>query len=1072
MTVLPELVGESPGILAIRDRIARLVARASEVRRLPPVLIQGETGTGKGLVARALHRAGPRSGGPFVDVNCAAIPETLLEAEMFGFERGAFTDARQAKRGLFQTAHTGTIFLDELGLLPADLQAKFLKVVEDRKVRRLGATRDETVDVWIIAASNENLQAAVREGKFREDLYHRLSVVSLEMPPLRQRGDDILVLAERFLALASADYGRPPARLDAGGRAKLLAHHWPGNVRELGNVMERVALLSDAPIITADVLALDPGPAPSTEPPAALSALDVVRNHLMSTLEHTGWNISATARVLRISRNTVLARMAKCGLHADPSVPFRRHVSRRLATRPTRWPNPVATKAEDEPRHETFLLARFSGSGSAPNPNALVVKTIERLGGRVEASSRESVVAVFAAGQVEDASTVAAYAAASIQRALAGALREPGRWPGPTIALHGAGTEPARRDAMWAELQTLVGKASPGEIVASEPLAQFLRRRFAVSPVDELASFYRIGLHTGGTSESGSQFVDRIEELSLLRRCFEGAAAGHGQMVAIAGEPGIGKSRLLAEFRRATAASQGGWVEGQCYAFAAFIPYFPVLQIVRDVCVLAEGDPWDVVIEKLEALADRVGVPRAMISPLAALLGSKGEPEAEGWAAPEIMRAQLFGAVRALLQGLARERPLVIVVEDLQWMDETSEAMLAVLAEGIASTRLLLLVTYRSGYVPAWIASSQGTRISLMPLSPEDSHALMRAGSGGHDIPAALADLLAARAEGNPFFLEELIRTGSDARGAERTEVPATVQDVLAGRLTRLGSEDRRVLTTAAVVGREFAVPLLGALLRLPAGELEASLDRLQADEFLLPRIETDATKQRFKHVLTQEAAYALVPLAERQQLHRQVVAEMERLYVERIADHVERLGDHAYEGELWEKAVVYLRRAGVKAALRSAGREAAARFERAKEAIDRLPPTRANQERAMQLRLTLRNPLFLLADFGHALEVLGEVVALAEALDAPAQGGLACAYMANAHFMLGNVDDGMRFAEMARVNGAARGDAPLLAITYCHLGQLLYVKGDYPASVGMMEQCLAEIEAMASHRGSNMAHV
>jgi tetratricopeptide (TPR) repeat protein len=198
----------------------------------------------------------------------------------------------------------------------------------------------------------------------------------------------------------------------------------------------------------------------------------------------------------------------------------------------------------------------------------------------------------------------------------------------------------------------------------------------------------------------------------------------------------------------------------------------------------------------------------------------------------------------------------------------------------------------------------------------------------------------------------------------------------------------------------------------------------------------------------------------------------MERLYVERIADHVERLGDHAYEGELWEKAVVYLRRAGVKAALRSAGREAAARFERAKEAIDRLPPTRANQERAMQLRLTLRNPLFLLADFGHALEVLGEVVTLAEALDAPAQGGLACAYMANAHFMLGNVDDGMRFAEMARVNGAARGDAPLLAITYCHLGQLLYVKGDYPASIGMMEKCLAELEATASHRGSNMARV
>jgi len=1074
MELLSELLGNSPVMTALRETARRLLPPGRS--RLPPILIQGETGTGKGLLARGLQAGSARADGPFVEINCAALPATLLEAEMFGFERGAFTDARQPKRGLFQTAHTGTIFLDEIGLLPADLQAKFLKVVEDHRVRRLGATRDETIDVWIIAASNENLQTAVRDGKFREDLYHRLSVVSLEMPPLRQRGNDIITLAERFLALASADYGRPPARLDAAARARLLAYHWPGNVRELGNVMERVAVLSEAPIITADLLDLDPGPAPSTAPPTATSALDVMRNHLMSTLEHTGWNISATARFLGISRNTVLARMAKYGLHADPSVPFRRHVARRLATRPTRWPTPGSGTAEGERRHETFLLARFSGSGSAPNPNALVVKTIERLGGRVEASSRESVVAVFTAGQVEDASTVAAYAAASIQRALAAVLREPGRWPGPTIALHGAGTEasaaPARRDAMWAELQTLVGKASPGDIVASEPLAQFLRRRFSVSPVGEPGSLYRIGLPAGGPSGAGSQFVDRIEELSLLRRCFETAAAGRGQVVAIAGEPGIGKSRLLAEFRRATAESQGRWVEGQCYAFAAVIPYFPVLQIIRDVCALAEGDPWDVVIEKVEALADRVGAPREVVSPLAALLGIKGEPEGESSIAPEIMRAQLFGAVRALLLGLARERPLVIVVEDLQWMDETSEAMLAALAEGIASARLLLLVAYRSGYAPAWIASSQGTRISLMPLSPEDSHALMRSGSGGRDLPAPLADLIAARAEGNPFFLEELVRTVSDGKAAARAEVPATVQDVLAGRLMRLGPEDRRVLTTAAVVGREFAVPLLRALLDLPTKELDASLDRLQAGEFLLPRNEGDATRQRFKHALTQEAAYALLPLAERSQLHRQVVAEMERLYVERIADHVERLGDHAYEGELWEKAVVYLRRAGVKAALRSAGREAAARFERANEAIDRLPPTRTNQERAMQLRLTLRNPLFLLADFGHALEVLGEVVALAEALDAPAQGGLACAYMANAHFMLGNVDDGLRFAETARVNGAARGDAPLLAITYCHLGQLLYVKGDYPASVSMMEQCLEQLEATASHRGSNMARV
>src|SRR5262249_43790990 len=246
VTLIPELVGESPGILAIRERIARLVARASAGRRLPPVLIQGETGSGKGLVARALHRAGPRSGGPFVDVNCAAIPATLLEAEMFGFERGAFTDARQAKRGLFQTAHRGTLFLDEIGLLPEGLQAKLLTVLEERTVRRLGATHNEPVDVWIIAATNLDLQAATRAGRFREDLYHRLAVLMLTLPPLRERPSDILLLAQHFLGRACADYGLPEKTLAQDARAALVAYRWPGNVRELINTMERVALLGEA----------------------------------------------------------------------------------------------------------------------------------------------------------------------------------------------------------------------------------------------------------------------------------------------------------------------------------------------------------------------------------------------------------------------------------------------------------------------------------------------------------------------------------------------------------------------------------------------------------------------------------------------------------------------------------------------------------------------------------------------------------------------------------------------------------------------------------------------------------
>src|SRR3990167_3265747 len=215
MRPLSELLGASAGIEAIREQVSRLLERQRDARRLPPVLIEGETGTGKGLLARMLHRAGPRPDGTFVDVNCAAIPETLLEAEMFGFERGAFTDARRAKPGLFQTAHRGTIFLDEVGLLPEALQSKLLKVLEERSVRRLGSTRDEPVDVWVLTATNEDLRRAIRQRRFRADLYHRLAVLTLSLPPLRERGEDVVQLADHFLTRACADYGVAPKGLAA-----------------------------------------------------------------------------------------------------------------------------------------------------------------------------------------------------------------------------------------------------------------------------------------------------------------------------------------------------------------------------------------------------------------------------------------------------------------------------------------------------------------------------------------------------------------------------------------------------------------------------------------------------------------------------------------------------------------------------------------------------------------------------------------------------------------------------------------------------------------------------------------
>src|SRR6266508_727566 len=290
MDPLDELLGESRKIVALRQKARAMLQHHGGARRPPPILIQGETGTGKGLLARLMHRTGPRASGPFVDLSCAAIPETLLEAELFGYERGAFTDARQSKPGLFHVAHGGTLFFDEVGLLPRALQAKLLTVIEQGSVRRLGATKSEPANVSIIAATNEPLLSCVRDGRFREDLYHRLAVLTLELPPVRERPEDIDLLARGFLARMCAEYNVPSKSLSADARTALRAYDWPGNVRELNNVLERAVLLSDTDSVAATDLELDD---PTRREPkrafVALAPEDANRERLADALQKTGW---------------------------------------------------------------------------------------------------------------------------------------------------------------------------------------------------------------------------------------------------------------------------------------------------------------------------------------------------------------------------------------------------------------------------------------------------------------------------------------------------------------------------------------------------------------------------------------------------------------------------------------------------------------------------------------------------------------------------------------------------------------------------------------------------------------
>jgi DNA-binding NtrC family response regulator/tetratricopeptide (TPR) repeat protein len=1106
MTLVAELIGESPDIVAIRERIARLVARASDVRRLPPVLIQGETGSGKGLVARALHGAGPRSGGPFIDVNCAAIPETLLEVEMFGFERGAFTDARQAKRGLFQAAHRGTLFLDEIGLLPGGLQAKLLTVLEERTVRRIGATQSEPVDVWIIAATNLDLQAATRTGRFREDLYHRLAVLTLALPPLRERPRDIILLVEHFLARACADYGLPAKTLAPDARAALVAYRWPGNVRELINTMERVALLSEAPVVTSDILGLpDPGPAPVATgvapergaPPTLATVVDSAeRAHLHEALEATGWNVSRAAARLGISRNTIRYRIDKHGLRPGAPAPPRR--ARRAAAPSTREeaaPAPPALPVTSAPvggppppmtiRWERRRLAVLQGMlasdrDAGPLDTGRVIESlvdkVRSFGGRVEELGAGGFVALFGLEPVEDAVRRAALAAVAMQRA---ARVTPGGSPGPGVRigvdlgsfllgrLPDASLVDAedKRTALSA-MSALMEGIEPGSVVVSGAAAQFLARGFDLMPLGAGAgrrSAFRLGGLERGEPAGGrrTRFVGRDHELDLLRSRLDAAVRGQGQVVAIAGEAGIGKSRLVVELRRGLSDQPNLWLEGHCLPYATPIPCLPLVELLRGACAIVETDGPEGMRDKLRATLDRAGMDGVLASPYLLGLLAPGEGgEALARLSPEVVKVRTFETLRELSRRLAGSTPLVLVVEDLHWVDRTSEEYLATLVEVVAGARILLVTTHRQGYRPPWMEKSYATQVALQPLSPRESLSLVRDVIGPAEVDQLTVEMIVAKAEGNPFFTEELARAvaegGSPTPGSA---VPDTVEEVLMARIDRLAVEDKRVLQAAAVIGRSLPFLLLQAILD-PADEaLRERLARLQAAEFLYETRAASELEYTFKHTLTHQVAYASLLPGQRRVLHARIVDALEGWQPEGREELVERLAHHAIGAEAWDKAVDYARRAGLQALVRSAHREAAAWLAQAMAALARLPDRPELLEQAIDVRFELRTALVQLGQFPRVLEILREAERLTERLGDRPRLGRVCAYMTDYCRQVGDYRRGEEAGRRAVAIAEALGDLALQVAANIYLGQVCCDLGEYRLASELFQRNVDALE-------------
>jgi tetratricopeptide (TPR) repeat protein len=1011
-----------------------------------------------------------------------------LEAELFGFERGAFTDARRAKAGLFQAAHGGVLFLDEIGLLPDPLQAKLLTAIEERAVRRLGGTRSEPADVWLISATNADLKAAVRARRFREDLYHRLAVLTVDLPPLRARGRDVLLLAERFLARACAEYELSPKRLDSGAQARLLAYEWPGNIRELGNVIERAAVFTDTAVVTAESLgslqANDDGASPAPRPGAWMGRDEAKRQELLAALEEVGGNISHAAAKLGIARNTVYARVEKFGLRPD-----RLHKAG-PAQRPPAAPAAGSSPSDGGLRWErrTLALLRVDLSNAdgvddwSQSSRALegVIAKVHSFGGRVEELTPTGLVAAFGLDPAEDAPRWAAHAAMAIQKLAARAREANGREPDVVIGLHVApvliGRVRARieidaggKRAQWPVLDQLLEGRAPGETLASAEAGRFLERRFEMVQVDGQngrAPVYRLtGREQRGLGPWGAmtRFVGRRLELEILRSRLAMAEGSHGQVMAVVGAAGVGKSRLIYEV--AHAQGLDGWrvLEATAVSYGQAMSYLPTIALLRGYFAIQDRDDPREVREKVAGKLLKLDAAPTLPA-LLALLDVPVDDAAWRALDPPQRRQRTLDAVRRVLLRETREQPLLLIFEDLHWIDSETQALLDGLVGTLGSARLLLLVSYRPEYQHAWGSKTSYSQLRLDALPADQTGELLDALLGEDPGLVPVKQLLAKR--GNPFFLEETVRTLVETRALDgprggyrlmqpvpALQIPPTVQAVLAARINRLTPEDTVLLQTAAVVGKDVPVALLQAIVETDETAMQAGLAHLQEAEFLYEVQRSREEEYTFKHALTHEVAYGSLLQDRRRDLHAKVAEAIERIHGDHLAEHVERLAHHTVRGEAWEKAVAYAHQAGRKALDRSAAGQAGAYLDQALEALARLPVSPAMMELAIDLRFERMSAHAGLGEFDRALQGAEEALLIAQKLEDQRRIVHATSAMGNALWQLGENLRARDLLDRAFAIAEKAGDVRAVAEAGLNLGMICRSLGDNRRVVAVLKR-------------------
>ncbi|MGH7318429.1 MAG: AAA family ATPase [Candidatus Rokuibacteriota bacterium] len=604
-----------------------------------------------------------------------------------------------------------------------------------------------------------------------------------------------------------------------------------------------------------------------------------------------------------------------------------------------------------------------------------VVHKVESFAGRIEEVCPSRIVAAFGVEPAEDAPRRAALTALAVRNALARGPRSQAQRAALTIAIHAdqcpvgqvggaAQMDGDVRRRMTMALEKLGAHAGPDTIVVSTAARSLLARRFEFDDA-RLLGYQR---HPFGVAGHPGPFVGRESELGVLQARWRDALEGRGQIVAVVGEPGIGKSRLLFEFRRALGDEHLGHLEGQGESYGGSIPYLPVIALLRGFFHVDDRDDSAATGEKVRARLLALDPALAPdVSAFLVLLDAAGiDPE---WRRLESARRRqrTLDALTRLVLRLSRDQPVLIVIEDLHWIDAETQAWLDRLVLSLPAARILVLVSYRPEYRHTVASGMPYTQLRLDPLPAATAEELVSALVGDDVALRPLTRLLIERTGGNPFFLEESVRTLIETRGlvgrpgayrpaydVQALEVPATVRAVLAARIDRLAPEDKHLLQTASVIGADVPFALLLAVSELTEDAARSGLARLQTAELLHEASFFPELEYAFKHALTHEVVYRSL-LQERQRtLHGRILDAIEKLYGNRLFEWVERLAHHAVRGAVSDRAVRYLRQAGEKALARSANRQAIALFEQALAALEQLPQSRETLGEALDIRIVL----------------------------------------------------------------------------------------------------------------------